>query len=266
MATYVSYVSFADGEDDKLVERIGDEKLHLDLRFDVPPQEAIDYFKRKKVLKKKDFEKLEREAKAASFTVGGIYKEDILEAFKTEISDALESGQTQKTVIKKFKAILDGAGHKMLGDFHLENIARSNMMMAYGVGQRRAMEEVAEDLPYWELVAVGDDRTRPKHLALSGSVYPANHEFWDTHYPPYDFMCRCNVRAIFNYPKDYNHLRPNNDTLVSYDDKGLPAKAEYLTQVVDLKATKFVGVPKMASLEKALTDASQRGVENRKRK
>ncbi len=121
-------------KDDKLVEQIGSKKLNLQLRFDVPPTEAIDYFKRKQVVTKKEFNKLDREAKAASFTVQGIYKEDVLTAFQKEISDALESGQTQKFVVDRFKKILDGAGHKMLGDFHLESVTRKTMRTAYFTG------------------------------------------------------------------------------------------------------------------------------------
>jgi uncharacterized protein with gpF-like domain len=139
-------------------------------------------------------------------------------------------------------------------------------MMAYGVGNRHALEDVADDLPFWEYNAVGDDRTRPTHQALDGSVYPANHPFWDAHFPPWDFMCRCGVSARFDYPKDYDHRRPNKDSTIAYDKNGLPAKAEFKTQVVDLKATKFVGVPPVANLEKVLTDAANRAKQTRRNK
>lgn len=249
---YPHSIDFADG-DDKRAEKAGP----IDLRFDVPPAEAVDYFQRKRVVTKETFNKLEREAKAAAFTVSGVYREDILEAFKFEIRNALDTGQTQKYVTSQFKEILAGAGHRELGDYHLESITRTNMQMAYGVGRRRAMEETADLLPFWEYSAVGDDRTRPTHRALDGSIYPANHPFWDTHFPPWGFSCRCTAIARLDYPDDYDHRKPNADTTIAYDDDGLPAKAEYLTQVVDLKATKFVGVPKTSSLEKALTEAAQ---------
>ncbi len=142
----------------------------------------------------------------------------------------------------------------------------TNMQMAYAVGRRKAQEESSDYLPVWEYSAVGDDRTRPTHLALDGIIFPANHPFWDTHYPPWEIQCRCSVISLPNYRKDYDHNSPNADTTIAYDDEGLPAKAEYKTQVVDLKATKFVGVPKSANLEKALKDAAKRAVENRKKK
>jgi len=243
---------------DEPVYTVGDDNLNLKLRFNVPPEEAIDYFKRKKIVTKKEFDKLSRQAKAGAFYVSGVYKKDILTAFHQEITDALESGQTLQKTTKGFKDILDGAGHRELGDFHLETVVRSNMMTAYGVGQRRAMEDVAEDLPLWEYSAVGDDRTRPTHRALDGAVFPANHSFWDEHFPPWGFNCRCSVIARFDYPENYNHRKPNKDTTIAYDEKGLPAKAEYLNQVVDLKATKFVGVPRVAQLDEVLQKAAER--------
>lgn len=258
-----AYISFANGE--KSAQRVGNDKAYLDLRFDVPPVEAIDYFKRKKVVTKTEFEKLDRQAKSAAFTVGGIYQQDILEAFKQEITNALETGQTQKYVINQFKEILDGAGHKELGDFHLETIVRSNMMTAYGVGRRKQLEETSDLLPFWQRNAVGDNRTRPKHRALDGIIYPANHEFWDDHFCPDDFNCRCSIIALLDYPNDYDHSHPNPETTIAYDNKGLPAKAEYLTQVVDLKATDFVGVPKTASLEKVITDNAVQAQATKKR-
>lgn len=187
----------------------------------------------------------------------------MLTGFKSEITDALESGQTQQHITKQFKDILDGAGHPELGDWHLESVVRSNMMTAYGVGHRKALEESADDLPFWEYSAVGDDRTRPTHRALDGIIYPANDPFWDEHFPPWGFNCRCSVIARIDMPDSYDHKRPNADTTIVFDKDGLPAKAEYLTQVVDLKATKFVGVPKTTNLETALTDAAKAAKDGR---
>ena len=70
--------------------------------------------------------------KSASFYISGVYQKDVLEAFKIEITDALETGKNQRETIKNFKDILSGAGHRELGDYHLESIFRTNMQMAYG--------------------------------------------------------------------------------------------------------------------------------------
>lgn len=255
----LNQIELAEGDDDKLVDRIGSDKLHLDLRFDVPPQEAIDYFKRKKSVTKKEFEKLSAEAKSSAFTISGIYKTDVLDGFKMEMTDALETGRSQKDIVKKFKGILSGAGHKELGDFHLETIFRTNMMTAYGIGKRRAMEEVAEDLPFWEYSAVGDDRTRPTHRALDGIVLPFDHPFWDTHFPPWEFNCRCGINATYALPENYNPNNPSGNAEIIYDDKETPVKAEWQTQVLDLQTQKFAGIPPQARLSSLGDFAKLRG-------
>ena len=254
------YVSFADGDGEVRPEKAGS----LEMSFDVPPKEAIDYFSRKRIVTKKEFDKLSNEAKAGAFYVSGVYKKDVLTAFHKEITNALESGQSQKQTIKNFKNILDGAGHRELGDFHLETVFRSNMNLSYQTARRKQMEETADLLPFWEYSAVNDSRTRPTHRALDGLIYPANHEFWDTHYPPWGFNCRCTVIATLDYPADYNHAQPNPDTTIVYDGDGLPAKAEYLNQVVDLKATKFVGVPKQGiGLQETIETAAKEARKNK---
>jgi uncharacterized protein with gpF-like domain len=107
----------------------------IELGFDVTPSDAVEYFKRKQVVTRKQFDLLSEDARAAAFTVAGVYKTDILEGFKSEIASALEIGTAQGKVIKRFREILAGAGHQQLGAFHLETVFRTNMQVAYGVGR-----------------------------------------------------------------------------------------------------------------------------------
>ena len=41
-----------------------------------------------------------------------------------------------------------------------------------------------------------DKRVRPSHAMLHGKVYPADHDFWASNYPPNGFRCRCCVRSL----------------------------------------------------------------------
>ena len=137
---------FAEDDDDKdSAGHVGEKgKLSIDMRFDVPPQEAIDFFKRKKLLSPEEFRRLEAEAKAGAFSVANVYKMDVIEAFRDELVDAMESGRTTKQTIDRLRSILDGAGHKMLGNNHLETVVRTTMQLAYGVGRRLAQDEVKD--------------------------------------------------------------------------------------------------------------------------
>jgi SPP1 gp7 family putative phage head morphogenesis protein len=232
----------------------------VETAFNVPPKEAIDYFQAKKVLKSSAFKKLAKEAKSSAFSVGGVYREDVLQGFKDELHRSMKEGHTQAQTIKRFHDILSGAGHRQLGEFHLETVFRTNMQTAYGVGRRQALEEVKEDLPFWTRHAVMDDRTRPRHAALDGVTLPANHEFWNTHFAPDDFNCRCSVTAGAEIPAGYDPKNPSGlldehgEPLVdiSYDDQGMPAKAEIGTTLYDLQVGNFNGIPPHATLQSAI--------------
>jgi len=230
----------------------------IDLGFDVNPDDAIDYFKKKRVVTARQFDRLADDARSAAFTVGGVYRQDLLDGFKSEIVEALQSGTAQQTVVKRFRDILAGAGHRELGAFHLETIFRTNMQMAYGVGRRKGLEAVADDLPFWTYHTVGDDRVRPTHAVLNGITFPSSHEFWDTHFPPWDFNCRCSVTAAESTEAGYDHANPSGEGTIFYDNRGMPAKAEIGTAVYDLAVGDFRGVPPQSGLKSVIeTTAKQ---------
>jgi uncharacterized protein with gpF-like domain len=62
-------------------------------------------------------------------------------------------------------------------------------------GRYKQQMENADDRPYWQYIAVMDSRTRPAHSALNGKVFRFDDVFWDTHFPPCGFRCRCRTRA-----------------------------------------------------------------------
>jgi SPP1 gp7 family putative phage head morphogenesis protein len=222
------------------------------LGFDVEPEEAVAYFKAKKVVRRKEFDLLAEDARSAAFTVSGVYKKDVISGFKKEIVKALEDGTPHKRVIQRFREILDGAGHQQLGAYHLDVIIRTNLAMAYGVGRRKALEEAADDFPFWTYHDVGDDRVRETHHALNGVTLPANHEFWNSHFPPWEFSCRCAVSPAESIPDGYDQASPGGDRDVQlyYDERGNPAKAEVGTAVYDLAADgRFQGVPPQGGLK-----------------
>jgi SPP1 gp7 family putative phage head morphogenesis protein len=204
------------------------------------------------VITSKAFDQLADDARSAAFTVTGVYKTQVLGAFKVEVTEALAEGKTQKETIDRFRSILDGAAHRQLGDFHLETVFRTNMGMAYGVGRRQGLEAVKEDLPFWEYHAVMDDRTRPAHAALSGMILRADSPFWNEHFPPWGFNCRCTVTATDGAPDGYDHFNPSGEAKLFYNDDGTPGKAEMGTTVYDLEAQGFPGVPPQGGLRETI--------------
>jgi SPP1 gp7 family putative phage head morphogenesis protein len=70
----------------------------------------------------------------------------------------------------------------------------------------RQIQEDKEDLGMLQYLTVGDDRVRPAHAALDGTIKPADDPFWDTHFPPNGWRCRCTVLQL---PTDTKPVEPN---------------------------------------------------------
>ena len=47
------------------------------------------------------------------------------------------------------------------------------------------------DRYYLQYRTVGDSHVREEHAAINGTTLPVSHPFWDTHYPPNGWNCRC---------------------------------------------------------------------------
>lgn len=59
--------------------------------------------------------------------------------------------------------------------------------------QWREFEENADLFPNLKYKTVKDENVRESHKVLHNKIYPINHSFWDTYYPPNGWGCRCTV-------------------------------------------------------------------------
>lgn len=83
-----------------------------------------------------------------------------------------------------------------------ENYNRNYLQAEYQTAKRSAQaarqwkgyEENKDLFPNLKYMTVGDDKVRHDHEKLHGIIKPVNDVFWDTHYPPNGWRCRCYVR------------------------------------------------------------------------
>lgn len=61
-------------------------------------------------------------------------------------------------------------------------------------------EANADLYPNLEYRAVNDKRSRPEHARLDGTILPITHKFWNKHYPPNGWGCRCSVTQTDKEP------------------------------------------------------------------
>ncbi len=187
---------------------------NIDITFalKLPPREIIKYFLSKDLKISLDWQEVWQDAHKRAFTVAQVARLDVLQDIRDEIKNAIASGETAKTFRKNLEPLLkakgwwgkqmmtDAAGNTrevQLGSpYRLNNIYRTNLQTSYMAGRYKTQSENVDIQPYWQFVAVMDSRTRPSHAALNGKIFRADDPFWDTHYPPLDWGCRCNVVAL----------------------------------------------------------------------
>ena len=75
----------------------------------------------------------------------------------------------------------------------LQVIFETNMQTSYAAGHWAQIQQNKADAPYLMYDAVHDGQTRPEHAAWDGTVLLADDPWWQTHYPPNDWGCRCGV-------------------------------------------------------------------------
>jgi len=159
----------------------------------VAPDAAIAFWKQRAKLTDEQAKALGEEAKHRAFYVTGLAKQDMVQLVSDGIEQALKNGETLADFKKRIAAAIETQGWH---DYRVENIFRTNMQTAYSAGRYKKMQAVKASRPYWQYIAVMDKRVRPSHAILHEKVYPADHEFWSSNYPPNGFRCRCGVRTL----------------------------------------------------------------------
>lgn len=164
----------------------------------LPFQEAIDFLRQKVRLPTRTWTDLWEGMHARAFVVAGATKTALVEDFQNAIGKALEQGTTLAEFRKDFDRIVAEHGWSYKGGrgWRTGVIFNTNLRTAYAAGKWAQIQRVKESRPYLRYVAVLDDRTRDEHRQWHGTVLPADDPWWETHYPPNGWNCRCTVQQL----------------------------------------------------------------------
>jgi len=165
--------------------------------FNQPFDQAIEYFLGKVPLSHDQVLRLSREARDRAFWISHVNHEGLVEGFYGQVYRALAGGETYADFKRSIHARFDALGYSRMNPFRLQTVFETNMNLAYSAGNWRAMTaDVVKDRPLGRWHAMMDSRTRPSHAGLHGRVWPLNDPFWETHWPPLDWGCRCTVDSL----------------------------------------------------------------------
>lgn len=161
----------------------------------VPFEEAIQYFKGKVNLPTKTWTDIWQGMHSRAFVVAGATKNELLSDFRTAIDKAISEGTTIEDFRKTFDETVARNGWSYNGErgWRTGVIFNTNMRVAYAAGNYKQMMDNRKERPLWRYIGGLSESPRPLHLSWSGTTLPADDPWWDTHYPPNDWGCKCEV-------------------------------------------------------------------------
>nr|MDA3873985.1 phage minor head protein [Kiritimatiellia bacterium] len=162
----------------------------------IPNKEAAELIRGKSVVSREVFAGMAPELRARAFTITGIEDMDLVQSIRDRIAGLPEGGDWFEIRDSIASDLLKEWGDPDVSRRRATLLLRQHSFQAYQATRWRVMKRNTSAFPYWQYIAFGDSRVRPAHEALDGLVLPQDHPFWLDHYPPWDWGCRCMVRAI----------------------------------------------------------------------
>lgn len=204
-------------------------EVNLKHAFYLEPEDAVKYFESKGCKISFDWHEVYEQAHAKAFTVAKITELDLLKDTQDMLTKAMKEGWTEKHFKKEAMALFEKkgwVGHKEVENpktgekqivelgtpRRIRTIFVNNMNSAYAVGRYKKQLEDVDFAPYWQYNCILDGKTRPEHKAMHGKVFRYDDEFWQTHYPPNGWNCRCFVKSLTEREMERKGLKPESSS------------------------------------------------------
>jgi SPP1 gp7 family putative phage head morphogenesis protein len=159
------------------------------------------------------------------FTVAKMLRLDLLQAVFEALTSATAEGKSMREFIDGLGPRLEAEGWTGLIDIldpksgearkvsidtpaRLELIYEVNTRQAYAVGRWERIVSQQRVNPYIVYRTAGDARVRLAHQAWNNVALPVNDGFWNTHFPPNGFRCRCTAYGIDDRGLDKLGVKP----------------------------------------------------------
>jgi len=202
----LKHTQFDDGD------LVDDDDIDASIGFSLklPANGSANYLRSLTPVTKDIYDGLSAQYKRDAFTIAGVTDRRLIEKVRDELADVMEKGGTRADFEKAVAKMTTEAGASQITAFTLDTVFTTNMQKAYSLGRYEQMTEpeVAEALPFWQYMTVGDDRVRPEHAVLDGFQARVQDPVWNKIYPPNGFNCRCIVIALLASEADDSANEP----------------------------------------------------------
>ncbi len=163
--------------------------------------EAETYFRQKVNMPSRRWDDLWQGQHTRAFMVAGVTRESILTDIRSAVDAAISQGETLDDFRARFRDMVKkygwpgGAGGDSEAGFNWRTsvIYHTNLRTAYQAGRWDTLKNFPY-LQYHHSHAVVVPRM--DHVAWDGKILATNDPWWNTHYPPNGWGCRCTVTGI----------------------------------------------------------------------
>lgn len=188
----------------------------LQLLINLSFQEQIDFFRDKLNLPSERWDSIQKAAHDRAFIVAGAMQADLIQ----DLRDAV--APLQRTTLEQFRQDFrrivakhgwtgwTGEGSAAGEAWRTKVIFETNIRTSYAAGRWRQLTDPAtlKAMPYWRYVHNDSVlHPRPMHLAWNGLVLHHTDEFWQTHFAPNGWGCKCRIVAVRG-PKEGDKTEP----------------------------------------------------------
>lgn len=165
----------------------------------LPFQEQIRFFRSKTAVPTERWADVWRAGHDKAFMVAGAQSAELLADLQTAVGQAIAEGRTLRDFQRDFDQIVQRHGWTYNGSrgWRTRLIYETNLRASYQAGRFAQLQRVARSRPYWlyrhsDAVAT----PRPLHLAWDGKILRHDDPWWQAHFPPNGWGCKCRVLSL----------------------------------------------------------------------
>ena len=157
----------------------------------IPHEEARRRIADKPAVARDEYDKLPEEMQARAFVITGIENMDMAQAVRDEIA-TVPAGADWKKVKKEIAAKISPWFTPEQADARANLLLNHHARAAFASTHTRILDAQMDVFPFRKYRSSRISKEpRESHKALDGIVLPADHPFWQTHTPPWEFGCHC---------------------------------------------------------------------------
>lgn len=211
--------------------------------FTMPPEQALEFFQAKGLKPTFSYLDMAEGEHAHAFTIAKMMDVDLLADVRASLDKALAEGMPFAAWAKEITPLLQAKGwwgkqlvvdpvagkivEAQLGSAaRLETIFRTNLQAAYAAGHWEQIQAQKDEAPYLMYDAIDDGRTRETHKAWDGTVLPVDSPWWQRHYPPCGWQCRCGCIQLSDDELEALGLEVSREPKTEYRDWENPRTGE----------------------------------------